>query len=240
MDEKLGKFIEDFAAIPQLPAFSPHPAGLQQPGHGSGPTAPGRCAGALALQLRRTIRSGPPARRQDRARPAKCLARSPGHHPAVASRLLAEVRREMEHQSVFKGQIIALAASDYRPGISRVTFIRRPELASSDVVLPAGLLARWSATPWELPGKRTSLRHADSISNAASCSTGASFAKELIRRSVVAAALAGESPRRFTLERRCGTAHGRRRCLTRSLLGSNGSGISHSPPAPGPGPWAST
>ncbi len=60
--------------------------------------------------------------------------------PAVASGLLAEVRRDMERQSVFKGQIVALAVSDYGPNISGVTFIRRPELASSDVVLPAGLL----------------------------------------------------------------------------------------------------
>ncbi|BAS16049.1 AAA ATPase central domain protein [Arthrobacter sp. Hiyo8] len=34
-------------------------------------------------------------------------------HPAVASRFLAEVRREMEHKSVFKGQVISLSASDY-------------------------------------------------------------------------------------------------------------------------------
>ncbi|MDQ0031805.1 AAA family ATPase [Arthrobacter bambusae] len=61
-------------------------------------------------------------------------------HPAVASGLLAEVRRDMEHRSVFKGQIIALTVNDYAPGISGVTFVRRPQLASSDVVLPEGLL----------------------------------------------------------------------------------------------------
>ncbi|WP_284989946.1 ATP-binding protein [Arthrobacter sp. efr-133-TYG-120] len=63
-------------------------------------------------------------------------------HPAVASRFLAEVRREMEHKSVFRGQVISLSASDYGPGISGVTFIRRPQLASSDVVLPDGLLSK--------------------------------------------------------------------------------------------------
>lgn len=63
-------------------------------------------------------------------------------HPAVASRFLAEVRREMEHKSVFKGQVISLSVSDYGPGISGVTFIRRPQLANSDVVLPDGLLSK--------------------------------------------------------------------------------------------------
>ncbi|WP_434621695.1 ATP-binding protein [Arthrobacter sp. A5] len=48
----------------------------------------------------------------------------------------------MEHRSVFKGQIIALSISDFGPSVGGVTFVRRPELSGSDVILPDGLLSR--------------------------------------------------------------------------------------------------
>ncbi|UVJ38899.1 ATP-binding protein [Arthrobacter sp. CJ23] len=62
--------------------------------------------------------------------------------PAVAADFLAEIRRELEHRSVFKGQVIALSVSDYGPSMGGVTFVRRPVLGSGDVILPAGLLAK--------------------------------------------------------------------------------------------------
>lgn len=62
--------------------------------------------------------------------------------PAATTKFLAEVRRRMEHESLFKGQIISLQVSEYGPSMGGVTFIRRPELARADVILPHGLLAR--------------------------------------------------------------------------------------------------
>jgi DNA polymerase III delta prime subunit len=60
--------------------------------------------------------------------------------PADAAGFLAEVRREMERRSVFKGQVIALTVSDYGPSMGGVAFIRRPSLAGTDVILPDGVL----------------------------------------------------------------------------------------------------
>lgn len=65
-------------------------------------------------------------------------------HPAAAAELLAQLRRDMERNSIFKGQIISLTASDYGPSMGGVTFIRRPELTGGDVILPSGLLERVS------------------------------------------------------------------------------------------------
>jgi hypothetical protein len=62
--------------------------------------------------------------------------------PSTAAAFLAEVRRHLEIHSVFKGQVIALAFSDYGPAVGGVTFIRRPELAAGDVILPDGVLSR--------------------------------------------------------------------------------------------------
>lgn len=50
-------------------------------------------------------------------------------HPAAAAELLAQLRRDMERNSIFKGQIISLTAIAYGPSMGGVTFIRRPELA---------------------------------------------------------------------------------------------------------------
>ena len=62
--------------------------------------------------------------------------------PADTSKFLAEVRRRMEHESVFKGQVISLQVSEYGPSMGGVTFIRRPELARADIILPHGVLDR--------------------------------------------------------------------------------------------------
>ncbi|MHA7270858.1 AAA family ATPase [Arthrobacter sp. HLT1-20] len=69
---------------------------------------------------------------------AEVLAAKPG----ATTTFLAEVRRRMEHESVFKGQIISLQVSEYGPSIGGVTFIRRPELTRPDIILANGVLAR--------------------------------------------------------------------------------------------------
>lgn len=62
--------------------------------------------------------------------------------PATAAGMLAELRLGMESRSIFKGQVISLAAGDYGPSIAGVSFIARPELSGSDVILPDGVLGR--------------------------------------------------------------------------------------------------
>ncbi|WP_284753729.1 ATP-binding protein [Arthrobacter sp. efr-133-R2A-120] len=120
---------------------------LAQPDYSNLATGPDQQRQAVALGLRLFNYAGSPVAvlqrgaKLDRGRQTASLEVL-ATHPGVASELLAEVRRGMEHQSVFKGQVIALAVSDYGPSISGVTFIRRPQLASRDVVLPDGLLSK--------------------------------------------------------------------------------------------------
>ena len=61
-----------------------------------------------------------------------------------AAGFLSEFRRQMQHRSVLKGQIISLVMGEYGPSAAGVTFHPRPELAASDVILPDGLLQKVS------------------------------------------------------------------------------------------------
>lgn len=63
---------------------------------------------------------------------------------AGAAGFLSEFRRQMQHRSVLKGQIISLVMGEYGPSAAGVTFHPRPELAASDVILPDGLLQKVS------------------------------------------------------------------------------------------------
>lgn len=62
--------------------------------------------------------------------------------PVETAAFLAEVRRRMEHESVFKSQIVSFQVSEYGPSMGGVTFIRRPELDRADIILPHGVLGR--------------------------------------------------------------------------------------------------
>ena len=61
-----------------------------------------------------------------------------------AARFLSEFRRQMQHRSVLKGQVISLMMGEYGPSAAGVTFHARPALAASDVILPEGLLEKVS------------------------------------------------------------------------------------------------
>ena len=66
---------------------------------------------------------------------------------ADASRLLAELRRRMERESVFRGNVVALTTEMYGPGHAETpdggaTFMARPGVPAQNVILPEGLLER--------------------------------------------------------------------------------------------------
>ncbi|KRE68340.1 AAA family ATPase [Arthrobacter sp. Soil736] len=61
-----------------------------------------------------------------------------------AAGFLSEFRRQMQHRSVLKGQVISLVMGEYGPSAAGVTFHARPALAASDVILPDGLLQKVS------------------------------------------------------------------------------------------------
>lgn len=58
--------------------------------------------------------------------------------------LLADVRRLMLERSVFRGQVLSFGLTDgaYGQSTGGIAFLERPEIASRDVVLPAGALDR--------------------------------------------------------------------------------------------------
>lgn len=60
----------------------------------------------------------------------------------VARRLVAEVRRLMVATSVVRGNVVTFAQDEYGEGVGRMTFLDRPSVAASAVVLPEGLLQR--------------------------------------------------------------------------------------------------
>lgn len=60
----------------------------------------------------------------------------------VARRLVSEVRRLMVATSVVRGNVVTFAHDEYGEGVERMTFLERPNVAASAVVLPEGLLQR--------------------------------------------------------------------------------------------------
>lgn len=59
---------------------------------------------------------------------------------SVAAAFMAELQRLMIELSVVRGNVVSFAPSEYGHGIGRMTFLPRPDVAASDVVLPSGLL----------------------------------------------------------------------------------------------------
>ncbi|MPV36300.1 AAA family ATPase [Georgenia subflava] len=60
----------------------------------------------------------------------------------VAAAVLTEIRDAMNAHSVLRGQVVTFTGSVYEPSSGGVTFVRRPDVAAADVVLPAGRLDR--------------------------------------------------------------------------------------------------
>ncbi|MGI5241622.1 AAA family ATPase [Dactylosporangium sp. CA-139066] len=60
----------------------------------------------------------------------------------AAAGLIAAVRELMLLRSVLRGQVLSLGGSAYERGLGEITFHRRPAVAESDIILPAGVLER--------------------------------------------------------------------------------------------------
>jgi cell division protease FtsH len=59
---------------------------------------------------------------------------------AASKSFLDEVRREAIARSVFRGQVLSFASTDFGPGIGPIRFHRRPQLGRDELILPAGRL----------------------------------------------------------------------------------------------------
>lgn len=64
---------------------------------------------------------------------------------AVAESLIDRLRTLMDERSVLRGQIITFGSDPYGRGMAGITFVQRPSLSASDVVLPEGALDRIGA-----------------------------------------------------------------------------------------------
>lgn len=64
----------------------------------------------------------------------------------TVSRLFLELRERLEWESIFKGQVVQLAATGFGPGRAPasggITFVERPRVAAEDVILAPGVLER--------------------------------------------------------------------------------------------------
>jgi ATP-dependent 26S proteasome regulatory subunit len=61
---------------------------------------------------------------------------------STSEALIDRVRTLMDERSVLRGQIITLASDPYGRGMAGITFVKRPTVSASDVVLPEGSLER--------------------------------------------------------------------------------------------------
>ncbi|MHA7261828.1 AAA family ATPase [Arthrobacter sp. TMN-37] len=78
--------------------------------------------------------------------------------PEATDGFLAELRRQLQSDSVLKGQVISLTLEEYGQGSAGVTFHHRPALDESDVILPAGLLGKISDHAVGIAAHRTALK----------------------------------------------------------------------------------
>lgn len=77
---------------------------------------------------------------------------------AVAESLIDRLRVLMDERSVLRGQIITFGSDPYGRGMAGITFLERPSLAASDVVLPEGALDRIGAHVVGIGEQRDRLR----------------------------------------------------------------------------------
>ncbi|MFQ4148726.1 ATP-binding protein [Arthrobacter sp. LAPM80] len=123
---------------------------LSQPDYSNVAVGPDEQRQVVSLGLRLFSRAGSPAAVMQRAANPQ-FGRQQATlevltaEPETAAALLTELREGMETRSVFKGQVISLAVSDYGPSVGGVAFHARPDLGSGDVILPDGVLARVEA-----------------------------------------------------------------------------------------------
>ncbi|WP_159617807.1 ATP-binding protein [Arthrobacter zhaoguopingii] len=81
--------------------------------------------------------------------------------PGATDSFLAELRRQLQSDSVLKGQVISLTMDDYGQGSAGVTFHHRPALGEADVILPEGLLQKISDHAVGVAAHRAALKALD-------------------------------------------------------------------------------
>ncbi|HET8595221.1 MAG TPA: ATP-binding protein, partial [Intrasporangium sp.] len=77
---------------------------------------------------------------------------------SVAESLIDRLRALMDERSVLRGQIITFGSDPYGRGMAGVTFVARPSLSASDVILPEGALDRIRAHVVGIGEQRERLR----------------------------------------------------------------------------------
>ena len=60
----------------------------------------------------------------------------------VAEALMGRIQQLMDERSVIRGQVVTFGSDPYGRGLAGLTFVARPTLSESDVILPEGVLDR--------------------------------------------------------------------------------------------------
>ncbi|MDQ6753891.1 MAG: ATP-binding protein [Actinomycetota bacterium] len=139
---------------------------LSQPDYTNLAVGPDEQRQAVALGVRLFRRAGVPlAVMQREANPrygrqsASLEVLSPD--ATAAAEFLAHLRRQLQHRSVLKGQVVSLAMDQYGSTGAGVTFHARPRLAATDVILPGGLLQKIADHTLGMAVHRESLKALD-------------------------------------------------------------------------------
>jgi hypothetical protein len=139
---------------------------LSQPDYTNLAVGPDEQRQAVALGVRLFMRAGVPlAVMQREANPryghpsASLEVLSPD--ATATAGFLAHLRRQLQHRSVLKGQVVSLAMDQYGSTGAGVTFHARPRLAATDVVLPGGLLQKIADHALGMAVHRESLKALD-------------------------------------------------------------------------------
>ncbi len=80
--------------------------------------------------------------------------------PEIATALLAELRELSMARSVIRGQVVSFSGNPYEHSLSGITFVRRPDLAADQVILPEGTLDQVRAHVVGLAEHREQLQRA--------------------------------------------------------------------------------
>lgn len=96
------------------------------------------------------------AARPDMGRPQGQLEVLTAADPSLVSALLSEVRALMVERSVLRGKVLAFESSDFRMDAG-ASFLERPNVSESDVILPYGVLESIAAHVIEIGRQRETL-----------------------------------------------------------------------------------
>ncbi|GAA1994579.1 AAA family ATPase [Microbacterium pumilum] len=138
-EQRLHSSMAELVSNPHTP-FAPGPVDYAE--RATGPSTTRR---VVSMGVRLLAYDGQPlaltqrAASEERGRPT-ALLEVMGTDPAVVSAFIAQVRSLMIQHSVLRGQVLSFTPTQFGRGDAGATFLPRPEVAASDIILADGVL----------------------------------------------------------------------------------------------------